>query len=785
VGAYRLLQEIGRGGMGAVYRAVRDDDEYRKRVAIKLLRKGMDSEEILRRFRNERQILAGVEHPHIAKLHDGGTAEDGRPYFVMELVEGQPLDAWCDGRRLSVPERLHLFRKVCAAVHYAHQNLIVHRDLKPANVLVTEAGDPKLLDFGIAKLLNPELAGGGADPTRFESRLMTPSYASPEQVRGERITTASDVYSLGVILYELLTGQRPYGLEGASLPEITRAVCEQEPTRPSRVVRRVDGAGGGAGPPGSPSAETLSSRRGSSADKLGRRLSGDLDNIVMMALRKEPHRRYGSVEQLSDDLRRHLEGLPVAARKPTVAYRAGKFVARHRAGTAAAAVAILGLLAFAGAMAVQSARVASERDRAEREARKATAINQFLQETLGSASPYDGLGREVTVVQALREAEKRIADTFASQPEIQAAVKMTVGTTYRALGRYDDAEPLLRSALEIRQRVLGPAHADVAAALNELANLRHDRGEHAGAEALYRQALGLRRQLLGPRHEDVADSLNDLGVLLKDKGDLDGALPLYREALAIRRERLGTEHRLVATSLNNLAVLLKTRGELAEAEALYREAIDIRRKVLGAEHPSVALGLKNLAVLLSERDDKEQAEALYREALAMERRLLGDRHTSVGTTLYNLASLLHHKKDYVAAEPLYREALEIDRATRGIRHASVALTTSALARLVCDRGDHAASARLFAEAVRTYAAALGPDHWRLANSRSAYAACLIRHRRHAEAEALLLAAFPVLRARLGDGHVATRETAERLVELYEAWGRPEKAAAYRPPPSPP
>src|SRR5262245_52207434 len=361
LGHYRLLSQLGAGGMGEVYLAARADDQYRKQVAIKLVKRGMDTDNILRRFRHERQILAALDHPNIARLLDGGVSEDGLPYFVMEYIAGSPITEYCDSHQLSTEERLELFRQVCAAVHYAHQNLVVHRDLKPGNILVTEEGAPRLLDFGIAKVFNPELASPTLDLTAPEMRLMTPEYASPEQVRGEPITTASDIYSLGIVLYEMLTGHHPYRTRNQPPSEVIRIVCEKEPEKPSAIIGRVEEITGADDPqPITP--ESVSRTREGQPEKLRRRLAGDLDNIVLMALRKEPERRYGSAEQLSEDIRRHLEGLPVIARKDTLGYRSAKFLQRHKAGVAATALVLTLVIGFIVSLAVKSAQVTRERD---------------------------------------------------------------------------------------------------------------------------------------------------------------------------------------------------------------------------------------------------------------------------------------------------------------------------------------------------------------------------------------------------------------------------------------
>ena len=812
VGPYRLLREIGRGGMGTVHLAVRDDDEYKKRVAVKLLRKGMDSDDIVRRFRSERQILAGLEHACIAKLYDGGTTEQGSPYFVMELVEGRPLDEYCDSHRLSIHERLELFRKVCAAVQVAHQNLVVHRDLKPSNILVTAAGEPKLLDFGIAKLLNPELSATTMDPTRFQAGLMTPAYASPEQVRGDPITTTSDVYSLGVVLYELLTGHRPYQIASHSLTELTRVVCETEPTRPSQMIERQEETSESDGTSKKLTPQTVSRARGDSVEKLRRRLSGDLDNIVMMALRKEPQRRYTSVEQLSEDIRRHLEGRPVRARKATLVYRGSKFARRHRASVAAALLFTVSVLGFT----VVTARA---RARAEREAAKAQVISDFMQKTLAAADPFSGVGREVTVVEALGKAVQELESSFSNEAEVRAAIQRTIGKTYLELGRFEEAEPLLVSALATRRELFGEAHPDVADSLQDLAYLKLDQSEYAEAGRLYREALRMHREL-PDQESQVAVDLNGLAMVLFEMGDFESAEPLQREALELRRELDGEEGRLFSTVLNDLAIILEAKGEFEEAEDLYRrslaidrklygdehpdvattannlgllladakgseaaeplfrEALAIRRKVLG-EHPDTAVSLSVLGQILSEKGDTVGAEQVYREALEMQRRLLGSEHTELSSTLNNLARELGKAGKYDEGEALYREAIAIWRKEVGDVHPDLGVNISNLARLLADKGDTSEAEALHQEACSIFLKVHGEDHWMSAYCHSLYGAFLTRLARYEQAEALLLGSYPVLRDTLGPEHDRTERTTDHLVELYVAWEKPDKAAEFR------
>jgi len=739
IGPYQLLHRLGAGGMGVVYLAVRADDEYQKRVALKLLQPGMDSAEILRRFLTERQILAGLDHPNIARLLDGGTTEDGLPYFVLEYVEGRPLLDYCREQMLDTAGRLELFRQVCAAVHFAHQNLVVHRDLKPGNILVTADGTPKLLDFGIAKLLNPELsaqplAGAPLAPT-VAVRLFTPDHASPEQIRGERITTASDVYSLGVVLYELLTGRHPHRDEEDSRADVERRIREEEPTKPSTAVRAL-GRGSNK--------EKADEREAGGREHLRRRLAGDLDHIVLKALRKEPRHRYSSVEQLSEDLHRHAIGLPVLARKGTVPYRVGKFIRRHKAGVAAAGAFLVALLAFGAAMAWQRGEIAAERDRAEAERAlaeeerdRAEQVTRFLVELFGESDPFAPRGGAITARELLERGAERIASRFGDRPEVEAALLDAVGFASVSLALYPEAEEHLVRALELRRQIHGPEHPDVAASLHHLGVLRREEGRLEEAEALLEQALGQRLRLLGGENLEVAATRNDLGILKVASGDYASAEGEFRAALALDRRLLGPEHPEVVTTLNNLAAAVYHRGDLEEAEALFRESLTSNRRLLGESHPMVAANLANLGRVLHRRGRLEEAGVHYEEALALRQRLLGPSHPEVANSLYILAELLADRGDPVAAEARAREALGI------------------LERM------H-----------------LGRDR-RTELVRGLLGSCLAAQGRFEEAEPLLLLAHRGLEATLGPENPATRRTAGWLVELYKAMGEEEKAAHWR------
>jgi eukaryotic-like serine/threonine-protein kinase len=704
IGPYKIIRELGKGGMGAVYLALRADDQYKKRVAIKLVKRGMDTDEVLNRFRHERQILASLDHPNIARLLDGGTTEDGLPYFVMEYIEGQPIDKYCDDNRLTTVERLKLFQTVCSAVHYAHQNLVVHRDLKPSNIIVTNEGVPKLMDFGIAKLLNPDLYAQTLVPTALSLRLMTPDYASPEQVKGKGITTASDVYSLGVMLYELLTGHRPYQFKTYTPQEIERVICEEQPEKPSTAINRVETT---PTPDGATkimiTPELVSRTREGQVDKLKKKLAGDLDNIVLMAMRKEPLRRYASVEQFSEDLRRHLEGLPCLARKDTFAYRTGKFMRRNKIAVAVAAAFLILTVASAVLIVKQSIRAARERDKAQQ-------VSAFLVELFNVSDPGEARGNAITAREILDKGAQRIERELAKEPEVQATLMNTIGQVYAKLGLYEAARPLYEKALQTRREIFGEESIEVAESLNSLAILYGAKSDYANAESLSRQVLAIRRKVLGKEHIEVARSLNNLAHTLSEKGNTQEAEPLFREAVAMHRKVAGNEHNELAITLNNLALLLDSTGKYEEAEALFKEALAMRRKLLGDDHPDTAAGLNNLAGVYRRTGALPAAEPLYHEALTITRKSLGAEHPTVATMMNNLAMLLSLLDKKPEAERLYRESLEIRRKHFGEENSDVATSLNNLGLLLYERGDYAEAEKLYRQALAIHRKLLGNEH---------------------------------------------------------------------------
>ena len=808
VGAYQLQAKIGEGGMSTVYLAARADDQYRQRVAIKLVPLAMASADHLRRFRRERHILASLDHPNIARLQDAGTTEEGLPYFVMDYIEGESIDLYCDRHRLSIRERLELFRKICSTVHYAHQNLVVHRDLKPSNILVTEDGVPKLLDFGIAKLLNPELMSPSLQPTLTWHRVLTPDYASPEQVQGKTITTASDVYSLGVLLYKLLTGRPPHRTASRTPQEIERMVTAEEPEKPSTAV--TGDVRGGAG--GCPDPAAVSRARNARPAELRRRLAGDLDNIVAMALRKEPQRRYGSAQQLSEDLRRHLDGHPVLARQDAFGYRTGKFLRRHRWGVAVV-IAFCGLISvFSVLLVMQSVRLARERDHAWQ-------LLSYIKEVFGAVDPAELRGKPLAVTELLEIGMAR-TDELERQSEMKAEILNLLGDLYLKLGDYDRAEVGYTEALEIRRELFGEEHLKVAEGLSDLGQVLRAKGDYQAARRFHEQALAQRRRLLGEESSEVASELSNLADLANDVGEYETAERLYLQAIATQRELLGDDDPQVATLLSSLATLYFNRADLDESEGVHRQALELRRRALGNDHPEVAESLNNLAVVLEEKGQSAAAGELYREALELHRRIWGNEHPEVARTLNNLGVFHFRLKEYALAESLYEEALELRRKLLGEDHRLVALTLTNLAALKRAMGDLEASERLYRQLLTIWQRAAGPEHPRMAHgllglgltliqkgeaeaaepllrravalrrnadvgahliayAESILGECLVHLSRFEKAEALLLASLEVIRAELGERHRLTRKVLERLVGLYEAWHKREEATRYQ------
>ncbi len=692
IGAYQLVRPLGRGGMGEVWLAVREGTEFRQRVALKIVRAGLESADLVAAFRAERQILGSLNHPNIAHLLDVGETADGLPYLALEFVEGSPLTEYCDEHRLTIDARLRLFCTICDAVRHAHQNLVVHQDLKPSNILVTPDGVPKLLDFGIARVIN---AGESARASAHGA--LTPGYAAPEQLEGRATTTASDVYSLGVVLYELLAGQRPYESSGLGREELLRRIRAGAVVPPSAAAARR------------------------TPDRLVKRLSGDLDAIVARAIAVEPENRYWSVDQFAADIERALRSFPVNARPRTARYVAGRFVRRHRAGALIGSLAAAALVGFVAAIAHQSIVIRERSAQVERERQRAMSVSSFLQRLFRGADPGQAQGDTITARALLDRGAERIERDLPNQPATQADLMGVMSDIYQDLGLYDQAEQLAGKALE---RVRGLKDDSLlAAALTEhgkalhwqgnpktaegeydqaLAILRRrgdttsteysmlltyigsavqDQGHDSAAVPVYRRAIGVERALNLPSDTNLAFTLNNLSVALRHTKDLAGAESAQREALAIREAALGPNHFETIRSLNNLAIVVGTRGDMAASESLLTDVVARWTRVLGRDHPTVAYALNTLGGLHYAKNDPAGAIRFYTEALDIRRKRLGPKSPEVAQSLFNLGVAEEKLGDTKGAERSYREALAIRIERFGPDHASVKTVRDAIAEL--------------------------------------------------------------------------------------------------------
>ena len=754
VGAYQVVRLIGIGGMGAVYEAARADDQYRKRVAVKFLDRPAASAEALRRFRAERQILATLNHPGIAALLDGGVSEDGQPYFVMEYIDGAPITAWCDERRLPIRERLALFQQVAAAVGSAHQSLVVHRDLKPGNILVGADGQVKLLDFGIAKLLRPEDDPDQLPATRAEHRTFTPEYAAPEQVRGLPVGTAADVYALGVVLFELLTGRRPFDFKGKLLAEIEQTVCEKAPPRPSALIDAAR-------------APLLGER---SAARARAHLEGDLDAIVAVALRKEPERRYGSVDLLARDLAQHLAGHPVSARPDTLGYRVRKLVHRRKLETGAFAFAAISVATGFAGVTIQANQAEQQRQRAEQ-------VTGVLSTMLGAADPAS-LGRDVTVREVLDSAAAR-ADTLRNLPALEAEVRTIIGNTYMSLGEFEAAEAQFRRALAA-QRIRSPAgdHA-TALTLTRLSHALEYIGAYEAADSVLQEATAALERHPHRRPLDQAAFLDQRGRILSRLGRNGEAEPVLQEALNLTRRYAGGSDSLLAYAYVNLGYVKSELGQLAASESLYVAAVAAARRAYGDEHPELAAILSPYATVLDRAGKAAEADSTFRIVLAMRRKLLGPEHPEYAWTMFNYADLMLAQGRYPEAARWAREVLALRGRTLPESHLAVSTSMSVLGRALGAMDSLAEGERWLRESLALRRRTLPEGHWIIASSESILGAHLALAGRFAQAESLLVPAERTLMEIRGDGAPVVKDARTRLVALYTAWGRPVEAARWQ------
>jgi serine/threonine-protein kinase len=786
-GAYQLERQLGVGGMGDVWLARRIDGRFEGTVALKVLHAHVAQSAARERFVREGRILGQLSHPHIARLLDAGASALGVLYFVLEYVEGRPIDEWCDEQNLDVGARLQLFQQVCAAVAHAHTHLVIHRDLKPPNILVSAQGEIKLLDFGIAKLVGAERPGEETELTRLSGRALTPDYAAPEQILGQPVTTATDVYSLGVLLYVLLSGRRPHQRQQMSMRELERDVLNTE--APS-LLRATAGEDAG----------TLAGYRRSTPQKLRRALAGDLSTIVAKALRVEPERRYTTAEQLSADIGRYLAGHPVLAVRDTWSYRTGKFIARHKVGVSVTCAVALLLAGFAIAMSIQVKRVERERARAEQ-------VSSFLVDVFELSDPYKARGNEVTARELLDAATRQVESRFAAEPDTRTALMGTIGRVYNRLELGAQAEPLLEQALARQTEIHGPRHPEVAALLNEIGNALMAQGKLEPAQSRLQEALQMRRELLGPDATEVAESLTDLGRVAFERGEQKEAEQYFRESLALYSRRgllstpeaaqvmnelssllafvghydeatqmlhaalevdraaYGEDYPRVIMETHNLAYVLQMQGKFAEAEPLFVKSNEQLRRVLGPEHPYTIDALSNYGRFLRRKGDVVQAEKVLREVLELNIRVRGPSHANVGTSQANLAILLHDAGRLGEAEEQFRAALETYTKALPPEHTSFAPALAGLGRVLVDEGRAGDAVPLLRHATAIATATMPADSPMLAITRTSLASALVELHQYAEAQVLLRDSFPIVIATQGRTSAVVRQARNTQAQL--------------------
>jgi len=789
LGRYHLLQKIGEGGMGEVWLA-EQKEPVRRRVALKLVKAGMNSREVLARFESERQALALMDHPAISKVLDAGSTPDGAPYFVMEYIAGVPITTYCDNHRLSTRDRLELFMHVCEGVQHAHQKAIIHRDLKPSNVLVTEVdgkGAPKIIDFGVAKALTQKLT---ADTifTRVGTMIGTPEYMSPEQAlsAGEDIDTRTDVYSLGTIFYELLAGTPPIDLRRAALDEFLRRLREEEPPKPSTRIRTR----------ASDTSLEVARRRQSEPLALEKQMRGDLDSIALKALEKDRARRYGSPSDMAADIARYLRNEAVLAVPPSAAYRARKFALRYRAALVTAAAFALVLILAAAISIAQSVRATRQRDRADREAAVAQAVNDFLRnDLLAQASAYQQSGAktkpdpDLKVRTALDRAAARIPGKFDRQPEVEAGIRETIGLTYADLGLYAEARLHLQRAVDSYRRALGAENPKTLAATRALGANARDQGAYPESEKLLTDTLATQRRVLGAEHPETLVTMLALGSLYTLAGKSPQAEALDAQLLEIRRRVSGREHPDTLKVMNNLALDYQDEGKYEQAEALFRDLVEIRRRVLGPDHPDTAktinnlrrvlgpdhpdltMNMNNLVVIDVEQGKYETAETLAKQVVEMRRRLLGPEHPDTLQSLHNLAWVEYKQGRYAESEAVYTQTVDLRRRVLGPEHPKTLLSERNLADLYLAQGRYGRAEALLTDVVEISRRVRGADHPDTLGALGDLGGVYQAEGKYAQAETCRAEAFQGYRRRLGPEHSQTMNSAADLVLVYLSQGK--------------
>ncbi len=753
IGHYRLVRLLGEGGMGAVYEA--EQDQPRRIVALKVIKAGFATAENLRRFQHESQALGRLHHAGIAQIYEASTADTGfgpQPYFAMELIRGRALDEYADAAHLQTRERLELMARVCDAVEHAHQRGVIHRDLKPGNILVDESGQPKIVDFGVARVAEPDMRH--TRQTGLGQIIGTLAYMSPEQVLGDALALdgRSDVYALGVILYELLAGRLPYSIQGKSLHEALELIREQEPEPLSTVQRDY---------------------------------RGDVEVIVAKALEKDKARRYASAGDLAADIRRHLNDQPIAARPASATYKLQKFAIRNKALVAGTAAVLLIFVTGVAVSTWEAVRARKAERAAAQDAAATSAINDFLSNDLlaqASASAQAGLqvkpDRDLTVRTALDRAAAKITGRFHQQPEIEAGIRDTIGRTYLDLGLYPDARAQLERAVEISRKTFGTESSKTLSTTSHLGRLAYLQGKYVEAEKLFVSTLATQRRVLGAEHPDTLFTMTGLASVYAAEGKSAQAEALYDQALQIRLRVLGPEHPDTLASMNGLANAYTSVGNYPKAEALDSRTLEIRRRVLGPEHPDTLMSMNNLAGDYAAEGKYPESAAIYSRFLETQRRVLGPEHHDTVMSMHNLATVYAEEGDYAKAEALYRQTLEIQKRVLGPEHSETLLTMNDLAGAYNAEGKYRQAEPLARQALQVQQRVLGPEHHDAILSMNNLADTLAGQGQYSQSEALLKQAIEISRRVLGADHPNSLALVADAASVYQRESKYGLAGSY-------